>query len=383
VETADVVIAGAGIIGLSLALDLASKGLSVTVLDRGRAMAESSWAAAGMLAANDPENPPPLAELARLSLALYPEYLALIEQFSGRKVPLRTKATIQALNDDPAAGLISARKLSHAEVKTIEPGLNLQYQHFLLLEEPSLDPRDLCAALPAAAIAAGMRLREDSPVISVDAETDRVVVRTPTTAIAATHFVNCAGAWAESPALGRLPPNHPRVTPAKGQMTTLRMHEGTTLTHVLRTPEIYLVPRGDGRVTIGATVEHAGFDKTVKPHAIAYLLKYAAALFPPIADAEILESWAGLRPGSSDELPLIGPTSPPNVRPHTWIATGHFRNGILLAPATARVLSQLTRGETPTIDLAPFAPNRISSAIDRPLDRLVPPASDNRSTAAL
>ncbi len=95
-ETADVVIAGAGIIGLSLALDLASHGLSVTVLERGRAMAESSWAAAGMLAANDPENPPPLAALAHLSLALYPDYLALIEELSGRNVPLRTKAAIQA-----------------------------------------------------------------------------------------------------------------------------------------------------------------------------------------------------------------------------------------------------------------------------------------------
>ena len=378
-ETAEVVIAGAGIIGLSLALDLANHGLRGTVLERGRAMAESSWAAAGMLAANDPENLSQLAEISRLSLALYPDYLASMEQLSGRKVPLRTKATIQALKDDPAVGLTSARTLTHAEVRTIEPGLELQYLHFLLIEESSLDPRDLCSALPAAAIAAGVRLLEDSPVISVDAESARVVAQTPTTAIAATHFVNCAGAWAESPALGRLPPGHPRIGPAKGQMTTVRLRGNATLTHVIRTPDIYLVPRGDGLISIGATVEHAGFDKTVEPHAIASLLKAAAAVFPPIADAEILESWAGLRPASADELPLIGPTSQPNC----WIATGHFRNGILLAPATARVLSQLIRGETPTIDLTPFAPNRILPAIDRPLDRLVPPASDNRSTAAL
>ncbi len=378
-ETADVVIAGAGIIGLSLALDLASHGLSVIVLERGRAMAESSWAAAGMLAVSDPEGPPQLDELARASLVLYPNYLAQIERLSGRKVPLRTQATILGLNGDRAATRGNARKLTHSELQAVAPGLELQYQHFLLIEESSLDPRDLCAALPLAAIAAGVRLIEDSPVISMDPESARIVVQTPTAAIAATHFVNCAGAWAESPALGRLPPDHPRIAPAKGQMTAVRMRGPETLTHVLRTPEIYLVPRGDGRIIIGATVEHAGFDKSVEPHAIAALLKAAAELWPPIADAEILESWAGLRPGSSDELPLIGQTTPLN----TWIATGHFRNGILLAPATARALSQLIRGETPAIDLAPFAPNRVTPAIDRPLDRIVPPASDNRSTAAL
>jgi len=383
VQTADVVIAGAGIIGLSLALDLASHGLSVTVLERGRPMAESSWAAAGMLAANDPENPPQLAELASLSLELYPDFLAQIERLSGKKVPLRTKAAIQGVNADGAAKLSntlsSIRKLTHSELRTIAPGLNLRYQHFLLIEESSLDPRDLCAALPAAAVAAGVKLVEDSPVVSVDAETAPVVVQTPTAAIAAIHFVNCTGAWAESCALGRLPPGHPRITPAKGQMTTVRLRGIATLTHVLRTPEVYLVPRGDGRVTIGATVEHAGFDKTVEPHAIASLLQAAAELWPPISDAEILESWAGLRPGSIDELPLIGSTSQHN----SWIAGGHFRNGILLAPATARALSQLIRGETPDFDLAPFAPNRVLPAIDRPLDRLGPPPSDNRSTAAL
>ena len=240
-DTADVVIAGAGIIGLSLALDLASNGRKVTVLERGRAMSESSWAAAGMLAANDPENPPQLAELANLSLALYPDFLAQIEQLSGRKVPLRTKATIQATTGDHRAELGDTRKLTRADLQStdlqsIAPALALQYQHFLLIEEFSLDPRDLCAALPRAAIAAGVKLIEDSPVISIDAETARIVVQTASTAIAATHFVNCAGAWAESPALGRPAPGRPRIGPVKGQITTVRLRGAATLTHVLRTP---------------------------------------------------------------------------------------------------------------------------------------------------
>ncbi len=402
-DTADVLIAGAGIIGLSLALDLARSGLRVAVLDRGRAMAEASWAAAGMLAARDPDLPPPLADLANLSLALYPDYLAQIEQLSGRKVPLRTKAAIQAVHDRQAANTPNARLLTLAQARSLEPNLRAPYQSFLLLEESSLDPRDLCAALPAAAIAAGVTLREDTPVLSVDAAAPNpaaasgVVIQTPTGPIAAARFVNCAGAWAESPALGPLPPGHPAIRPAKGQMATVRMRGNATLGHVLRAPEIYLVPRGDGRIAVGATVESAGFDKSVEPHAIARLLRAAAQLWPPIADAEILETWAGLRPNSSDELPLIGPTtnsgapsrasSPAReaqtpTTPQTWIAAGHFRNGILLAPATARLLSQLIRGETPAIDLAPFAPNR-KPAIHRPLETLRPPQSDNPANAAL
>jgi glycine oxidase len=373
VETADVAIAGAGIIGLSLALDLASRGLKVVVLDRGRAMAESSWAAAGMLAATDPENSPALDPLARFSLARYPDYLNHIEQLSGRKVPLRSAPTLQAIAaDTPTDAIKAARKLTPAELRALAPGLSFTDRTFLQLDEQSLDPRDLCAALPLAAVTAGVSLREYSPVISIDAEAARVTLQTAAAPIAAAHFVNCAGAWAESPALGRLPPGHPRVAPAKGQIALVRLRGPESLNVVLRTPEIYLVPRGDGRIVVGATVEQAGYDKTVHPHAIAALLKAAAELWPPIAHAELLDTWAGLRPASSDELPLIGPSGSPNC----WIATGHFRNGILLAPGTARALSQLIRGECPEIDLTPFDPARISpvpaSRIPRPFDRRVP-----------
>jgi glycine oxidase len=374
VETADIVIAGAGIIGLSLALDLAASGLQVIVVERGRAMAEASWAAAGMLAANDPENPPQLAELARLSISLYPSYLSGIERLSGKKVPLRTRAALQAL--PRAAAAHRARRLSRAELLALVPDLHDGGRDFLSLDESSLDPRDLCAALPLAAVAAGVRLLEESAVVSVEGFAAGVTVETTARTLSAAHFVNCAGAWAESPALGRLPVGHPRIAPRKGQMTTVRLRGRESLPHVLRTPDIYLVPRGDGRVTVGATVEDAAFDKTVEPRAIAGLLQTAAGLWPPIAHAEILESWAGLRPGSGDDLPLIGPTAEPN----RWIAAGHFRNGILLAPGTAHALSQEIRGELPEIDLAPFDPGRSDS---RPLDRIGPPASDNAATAAL
>ena len=382
-DQADVVIAGAGIVGLSVALELADRGLSVVVLERGRAMTESSWAAAGMLAANDPENPLQLAELARHSLALYPEYLARVERLSGRSVSLRTSATLQAARsgdaaDSPHRGQ-THRNLSPAELLALLPQLQTGGRDFLFLDEQSLDPRDLCAALPLAARAAGVDLRENSPILAVETEAARVLVQTPTTPIAARHFVNAAGAWAESPALtaqnaAQPTIGSPRIAPRKGQMTLVRLRGPETLPHVLRTPEIYLVPRGARRVVVGATVEHAGFDKTVEPRAIAALLQAAAELWPPIAHAEILESWAGLRPGSSDDLPLIGPAN----HPRCWLAAGHFRNGILLAPGTARALAQLLQGQNPGVDLSPFDPRR-----SRPLVRPVPLPSDNPATAAL
>jgi glycine oxidase len=370
VETADVVIAGAGIIGLSLALDLASHGLRVTVLERGRAMSEASWAAAGMLAANDPDILPQLRELAQFSLSLYPEYLQTIESLSGKRIPIRTQAAIHAVH---RGEFFTEPTLSPAELRQLVPQLNTADRQFVLLQEQSLDPRDLCSALPLASKAAGIDLRENSPAISIDTgPRQTIVVQTPTEPIAATHFVNCAGAWADFPALA-IAPNRPLgVFPRKGQITTVRLRTPDTLNHVLRTPEIYIVPRGDGRLTIGATVEHSGYDKTVEPAAIARLLAAAVELWPPIAHAEIIESWAGLRPATASELPLIGPLlNPSSHPPNRWVATGHFRNGILLAPATARVLSQAIRGQAPEgestgigesigiIDLAPFDPCRL------------------------
>jgi len=367
VDSAEVVIAGAGIIGLSLALDLATHGIRVVVLDRGLAMAEASWAAAGMLAANDPENPPKFAELAQHSLNLYPHYLARIEHLSGKRVPFRTRITLQASHPGrlpELAEIGNHRRLSSAEATALVPHLNPGEHDFLLIEEQSLDPRDLCTALPLAAKAAEVAIRENHPVVSIDTESDRsLTVQTLAEPIAATHFVNCAGAWATFPALranGLLSPSQPTILPVKGQMVTVRLRGRDRLEQVLRTPDIYLVPRDEARIAIGATIEQAGFDKTVEPHAIARLLHAAAELYTPIADAEILETWAGLRPATTDDLPLIGKSS---AHSNYWIATGHYRNGILLAPGTARLLSQAIRGEAPEIDLSRFDPNRPSLPI--------------------
>ena len=344
VITADVVIAGAGIIGLSTALELARQGLRVTVLERGHAMAEASWAAAGMLAARDPENPSELRPLSELSISLYFDYLNTIEKLSGLQVQLRTNRTLQGSD----RGHTFQNALLPAEIAALLPELNTAGGNFLLLEEHSLDPRDLCAALPKAAAAAGVTLIEHSPVLKISGTGRTVEVTTEQTTYSALHFINCCGAWAGEMA------SLPTIEPRKGQMLTVKLPSHRSLEYVIRTPELYLVPRGDGRVVIGASVERAGFNKSVDETTIRALLDEAAALWPPIRKAEVVETWAGLRPGSADGLPVIGQCNEEN----SWIASGHFRNGIMLAPATARVMSELLSGHQPDVDLAPFRCDR-------------------------
>ncbi len=364
-----IAIAGGGIIGLSCALVLRSRGLEITVLEAGEAAKEASWAAGGMLAAEDPENPPALLPLSRYSRNLYPEFLHEIEALSGQRVSLRTYETVQILNQELPERAPTASTgvlLSHEEAQKLIPGLGATEDRYLLLDEASLDPRELCAALLSAALAAGVQLREQERVLSAQVEGRSVLLTTEHRTLRTDVFVNCCGAWAAS-----LDPSL-EVAPRKGQMLVLAQPEGAPLLNrVLRSPEVYLIPRGDGKIVIGATVEDAGYSKQVEPYAMALLRRRAARLWPPAADALRVDGWAGLRPGTPDALPAIGRyTSENSLR---FVATGHFRNGILLAPGTAHAIADLVCGEMPAIDLAPFAPHRASLS----------PACDNHFAAAL
>ncbi len=357
-QSADIVIAGAGVIGLSTALELSSRGLRVVVVERGRAMSEASWAAAGMLAAHDPENPEALRALSELSLSLYPEFLDRVRSLSGSTISFRTRIALQGTRRDHTfsdAEARAGRRLTEVEVAALIPELRPGNREFLQLAEPSLDPRDLCAALPIAVRAAGVQLMEETAFVSVRPSERGVEVETSSGAIAAKAFVNCCGAWAGQIQMGAADVQRLPLEPRKGQIVTVRVHE--PLGYVVRTPETYLVPRGDGRIVIGATVERAGFDKAVQAEVVRTLVAEAAALWPPIGSAELVESWAGLRPGSSDGLPVMGPCGAENC----WVATGHFRNGILLAPSTARVMSQWIRGEKPQVDLSAFSCDRFAA----------------------
>jgi glycine oxidase len=317
VESVDVTVGGAGIIGLSVALELARSGFRVQVLEKGRAMREASWAAAGMLAADDPEHPPELRELAAFSIRLFPEYLRAIETLSGHLVPIRTSETLVTTG---------------------------QGRPFVRIDEVSLDPRDLCAALPAAVVAAGVNLREETEVLSVQGHADYAEVTTTQGTLRTGAFVNCRGAWS---GVG--------VEPRKGQIFKVTLDPSITLSHVIRTPDIYVVPRGGGEVVVGATVEQAGFDRQVEPAAVGRMLAKAATLWPPLSQGQVTESWTGLRPATMDGLPVIG-----REGPSTWVATGHFRNGILLAPATGVLIKELLEGRSSSVALDAFTPSRLS-----------------------
>lgn len=343
----DVAIAGGGIIGLATALELAAAGRKVTVFDKGEAMSEASRAAAGMLAGNDPENPHELRALAQLSLALYPEFLSRVERLSGVRVPIRTTRTLQGVKHVTA----STHILSEAEVQVLAPGADTAGWHFFLLEEQSFDAWDLAECLPAAARAAGVDLREQTPIVSTRDQKNGVHLETAAGPFFAAAFLNAAGAWAPT-----LDPSLP-VAPRKGHMLTAELPGPVQMDCVLRTGNVYIVPRGQGRYTIGPTLEDAGFDKEIYPDRIHSLFQKAVDLWPLLRDARIAETWTGLRPGSDDGLPILDQTGE-----RRWVATGHFKNGIMLAPATARVLSQWIQGMPPAVDLSPFRCSRFAAA---------------------
>jgi glycine oxidase len=199
--------------------------------------------------------------------------------------------------------------------------------------------------------ATSIRLLPDTSLLTTHSSGATITISTSAGTLDTAAFVDCTGAWSVS---GSFP-----VRPVKGQMLAVSLPPSLPLQLVVRTPDIYIVPRTSGpqagRAIIGATIEEAGFDKIVHPSDIAHLHSLASALLPPLANAPQLEAWAGLRPATPDGLPLLGALP---AKPGHFLATGHYRDGILLAPATAHVMAQLLSGESPSLDLTPFSPAR-------------------------
>jgi glycine oxidase len=357
VKTWDAVIIGGGIIGLSLAIALRKRGASVLVVERGEPGREASHAAGGMLVDCLLETPSALQALATASVQLYPEFAHELEVESGMKVDLRDNGTIFLPSAEHLHRLESVPLLASA-LADLEPALDASDCPAFLLKERSVDPRALTAAAWKTAKNRGVDFSSGDEVTDVIVGEGRASgVRTTRTEFHSAKVVNCAGAWSGQIGCGQMAPLAFPTRPVKGQMLCLVMPSRTLLKHVIRTPNVYLIPRSDGRLLVGATVEEAGFDKRTDLATIQRLHKSAIALVPKLADARILESWAGLRPGTPDALPILGATSTPGY----FVATGHFRDGILLAPITAEVMTAIIEGRSPEHDLTAFSQARFQS----------------------
>ena len=351
VKTWDIIIIGGGIIGLSLALALRRRGATVLVVERGEPGREASHAAGGMLVDCGLETPAALQSLATASARMYPQFAKDLEFESGVHVDLRDNGTIMFPSSEHVhESTLPIKNLSPASLAELEPAQAEINRPAFYLQERSVDPRALTAAAWKAAKHRGVDFSSADEVTSVMLANGHAAgVKTIKTTFHSAKVVNCAGAWS-----GQIAPHTFPTRPVKGQMLCLLMPSRTLLKHVIRSPEVYLIPRSDGRLLVGATVEEAGFDKRTNIATIQRLHRAALDLIPRLRDAKILEDWAGLRPGTPDALPILGPTATPGY----YVATGHFRDGILLAPITAEVMAAAIEGRASEYDLTPFSPER-------------------------
>ena len=357
-RTWDVIVVGGGIIGLSLSIALRKRGATVLLVERGEPGQEASRAAAGMLVDFPLETPAVLQPLATASARMYPEFVHELQDESGMEVDLRDQGAIffpspEHVHELPT--LLTDYPLP-APLAELEPALASSLAKSttpaVYLKERSVDPRALTAAALRAAKHRGVDISSGSEVAAVLLANGRVAgVSTRKTSYQAPAVVNCAGAWA-----GQLPPHPFPTRPVKGQMLSVASACRDLMRHVVRAPEVYLVPRSDGRILVGATVEEAGYDKRTDADTIQRMHKAAIRLVPALSQARILEAWAGLRPGSPDNLPILGAT----LTPGYFVATGHFRDGILLTPITAQVMARVVTEANPEYDLSPFSPERFN-----------------------
>jgi glycine oxidase len=369
-----VVIIGAGVVGLGIAWRLAARA-EVLLFDRGKAGAGASHAAAGMLAACAEAEPgeEDLVALGRDSQARWPAFAEELLTASGIDVELRREGTlVLALTADDQAALahhlefqrklgLPIEWLSAAQTRAKEPHLAGKLAGSVFSpQDHQVDNRKLSAALRIAAEAAGAEIHEHQAVKEIGVQGGRTtgVVLEDGAHVAADCVVLAAGAWSRT--IEGLPPDRrPPVRPIKGQMFALRMDANAPLlNHVLWAPGAYLVPRRDGRLIVGATVEEKGFDETITAGGMLTLLEAAWRAIPAVEELPIEEIWVGHRPGSRDDAPILGRAPLENL----FYATGHHRNGILLAPVTADAMARLILDDVVEPAIKPFGLERFLPA---------------------
>jgi glycine oxidase len=370
--TSDVIIIGGGISGLALARELAQRRLSVTVLEHHHPGREASWASAGMLAPQGELSEGPFLALCLESNRRYPAFRAAVEEETGIRCYHREAGTLAlAITDEDEAEFhhtfgrqredgLAVEWISGEDARRLEPSLSDRVRGGMYLpNDKHVENRLLVPALEQACRQLGVEIVCGAHVIRVLEDGGRTVgVETILGTWHGATVVNAAGSWAATIGVPD-PALRPPVFPVRGQMLAITLPSPAFLSRVVRSPRSYLVPRHDGRLFLGATMEQVGFDKRNTVWGINKLLSGALELFPALEGCAIQEMWAGLRPGSADNFPILGVTPLPGY----VLATGVFRNGLLLAPVISQLLAELiVSGETPAL-LAPFSIDRFAGEV--------------------
>lgn len=369
-----VAIVGAGVCGLGIAWRLAEAGCRVDVFDRDRAGRGATWASAGMLAAGIESEPgeQPLSELGRRAQRLWPDFARELAEASGIDPEYRDEGTlVVATNHDEAEHLrfnvefqqslgVELEWLTAAEARRREPHLRAGVAGAVYSpNDRQVNNRRLAEGLKVAAERAGAAVHEETAVTGLMVEGGRATgLRLGEARHEADAIVLAAGAWTRDvPGLPEAA--RPPVRPIKGQVIALRMDpRAPVLSHVLWAPTIYMVPRLGGQLVIGGTVEERGYDETLTAGGIYALLEAARRAIPTIEELAIDEMWVGFRPGCRDDAPVLGPTPVDGL----WLATGHHRNGILLAPITADAMSRSILEGEPAEEIRGFGIERFAAS---------------------
>jgi glycine oxidase len=360
-----IVVIGAGVAGLSIGWRLAEAGTEIVVLERAQPGRGATWAAGGMIAATaeHADDATPEAHFAARAAAMWPDFARAIEEKSGRSVSYRRDGSLLVASTPARFEELAARKtagtsmLGAAEARHLEPLLAETIAGALFApDDAQVDNRALGLALAHALVNAGGTLQTNEAVVRFEVAGGRVEgARTPFRVHQADAFVLAAGAW--SGEIGGLPREVvPPVVPVKGEMIAFRPAERAALpTRLLWGDDVYLIPRGD-RLFVGATATREGFDTTVTDAAANELADRATSLVPALSHWQFVEQWAGLRPGSPDDLPILGEAAIPGL----YIAGGQYRNGILFAPAIADALQSLILEHRSPPDIRAFDPKRFA-----------------------
>ena len=370
----DVIVIGGGLIGSSIALRLAQAKLRVSVFDRGEPGAEASSAAAGMIGPQgETAMPDAFFALCAASHALYPDFIAEIEDLSGQDVGFRCEGSLLvAMDEKQVANLeklfwnqsragLPLERLSVAGLGHKMPGLSKKIRMALgASEDHWIDNEKLTRAVIEAAHRLGVKFHARCAVEDLVVRDNRVeTVHTRTSPhngepslLSAGSFVLAAGCW--SGGLASQAGLELAMQPCRGQM--MEFESPREIPHVVRAGTHYLVPRSARRVLVGTTAEYAGFEKSVTAEGMQSILNGAMKFAPFLKECVFLRSWAGLRPDTSDHLPILGYSKLDNL----VLATGHFRHGILLAPITAQQISELILNRTSSVSLEPYRPGRFA-----------------------